>query len=135
MPNWPNLSIAHIDCDAFYASVEKRDNPDLRDKPVIIGGGKRGVVSTACYHRAHPRGALCHADVQGVASLPAGCRGQTGYGEICHASGARCAQLMLEMTPLVEPLSIDEAFLDLSGTERLHHATPAYHARPLCQTG
>jgi DNA polymerase-4 len=38
-----------MDCDAFYASVEKRDNPELRDKPVIIGGGKRGVVSTACY--------------------------------------------------------------------------------------
>ena len=44
-----DLNIAHMDCDAFYASVEKRDNPDLADKPVIIGGGKRGVVSTACY--------------------------------------------------------------------------------------
>ena len=45
----PSLAIAHIDCDAFYATVEKRDNPELADKPVIIGGGKRGVVSTACY--------------------------------------------------------------------------------------
>ena len=43
------LTIAHIDCDAFYATVEKRDNPDIADKPVIIGGGKRGVVSAACY--------------------------------------------------------------------------------------
>ncbi|MCB1453738.1 MAG: DNA polymerase IV, partial [Rhizobiaceae bacterium] len=43
------LHIAHVDCDAFYAAVEKRDNPELRDKPLIIGGGKRGVVSTACY--------------------------------------------------------------------------------------
>ena len=43
------LSIAHIDCDAFYATVEKRDNPELADKPLIIGGGKRGVVTTACY--------------------------------------------------------------------------------------
>ena len=43
------LSIAHIDCDAFYASVEKRDNPALLHQPVIIGGGRRGVVSTACY--------------------------------------------------------------------------------------
>ena len=46
----PSLLIAHVDCDAFYASVEKRDRPELRDKPLIIGGGvKRGVVSTACY--------------------------------------------------------------------------------------
>lgn len=44
-----SLTIAHIDCDAFYATVEKRDNPDIADKPVIIGGGKRGVVSAACY--------------------------------------------------------------------------------------
>ena len=43
------LNLAHIDCDAFYATVEKRDNPELADKPVIIGGGKRGVVSAACY--------------------------------------------------------------------------------------
>ncbi|RYI16115.1 MAG: DNA polymerase IV, partial [Acetobacteraceae bacterium] len=43
------LSIAHMDCDAFYASVEKRDNPALRDHPVIVGGGTRGVVSTCCY--------------------------------------------------------------------------------------
>jgi DNA polymerase-4 len=43
------LSIAHVDCDAFYATIEKRDDPTLADKPLIIGGGKRGVVSTACY--------------------------------------------------------------------------------------
>ncbi|MCP4819416.1 MAG: DNA polymerase IV, partial [Shimia sp.] len=48
-PELFSLSIAHMDCDAFYASVEKRDNPELVDKPVIIGGGSRGVVSTACY--------------------------------------------------------------------------------------
>lgn len=48
-PELADLSIAHMDCDAFYASVEKRDNPDLRDKPVIVGGGTRGVVSTCCY--------------------------------------------------------------------------------------
>ena len=44
-----DLTIAHIDCDAFYAAIEKRDNPDLRDRPLIIGGATRGVVSTACY--------------------------------------------------------------------------------------
>ena len=43
------LALAHIDCDAFYATVEKRDNPEISDKPVIIGGGKRGVVAAACY--------------------------------------------------------------------------------------
>ncbi len=48
-PELAELSIAHIDWDAFYAAIEKRDNPDLADKPVIIGGGRRGVVSTACY--------------------------------------------------------------------------------------
>ena len=48
-PELHALHLAHIDCDAFYAAIEKRDNPALRDKPVIIGGGKRGGVSTACY--------------------------------------------------------------------------------------
>ena len=48
-PELYRLHLAHIDCDAFYAAVEKRDNPALKDRPLIIGGGKRGVVSTACY--------------------------------------------------------------------------------------
>lgn len=120
-----NLSIAHIDCDAFYASVEKRDNPDLRDKPVIIGGGKRGVVSTACYiarvhgvRSAMPMFKALAACPQAVVIKP----DMDKYVSV----GRQVRQLMLEMTPLVEPISIDEAFLDLSGTERLHHATPAY---------
>ena len=120
-----SLSIAHIDCDAFYASVEKRDNPDLRDKPVIIGGGKRGVVSTACYiarvhgvRSAMPMFKALVACPQAVVIKP----DMDKYVSV----GRQVRQLMLEMTPLVEPISIDEAFLDLSGTERLHHATPAY---------
>ncbi len=117
------LSIAHIDCDAFYASVEKRDNPELRDKPVIIGGGKRGVVSTACYiarvhgvRSAMPMFKALQACPDAVVVKP----DMEKYARV----GREVRALMLEMTPLVEPVSIDEAFLDLSGTEKLHRAAP-----------
>ena len=123
-PELQQLSIAHIDCDAFYAAVEKRDQPELADKPVIIGGGTRGVVSTACYiARIHGVKSampmfkalkLCpHATV-----IPPD---MTKYA----AAGKQVRELMLEVTPLVEPLSIDEAFLDLTGTARLHGMSPA----------
>src|SRR5205085_2005624 len=123
-PELHTLSIAHLDCDAFYAAVEKRDDPSLRDKPVIIGGGKRGVVSTACYI----------ARIQGVRSaMPMFkalklCPGATVIGpnmEKYAAVGREVCAVMHDLTPLVEPLSIDEAFLDLSGTERLHGRSPA----------
>ncbi len=65
MPELFDLTIAHMDCDAFYASVEKRDNPELMDRPVIIGGGDRGVVSTACYI-AHSWREICDAHVSGA---------------------------------------------------------------------
>jgi len=123
-PELLDLSIAHMDCDAFYASVEKRDRPELADKPVIIGGGRRGVVSTCCYV-ARIRGvrsampmfkalALCPDAVilKGRMSL---------YAEVSAAIRA----MMLDLTPAIEPLSLDEAFLDLTGTERLHGAPPA----------
>lgn len=119
------LAIAHIDCDAFYAAVEKRDRPDLRDKPVIIGGGKRGVVSTACYiaringvHSAMPMFKALKACPEAVVIKP----DMEKYVRV----GREVREAMLALTPLVEPLSIDEAFLDLSGTARLHHAPPAY---------
>ena len=118
------LSIAHIDCDAFYAAVEKRDNPDLVDKPVIIGGGRRGVVSTACYvarirgvRSAMPMFKALAACPDAVVIKP----NMEKYAE----TGRQIRSMMRELTPVVEPLSIDEAFLDLTGTAKLHRASPA----------
>lgn len=118
------LSIAHIDCDAFYATIEKRDDPSIRGKPVIVGGGQRGVVSAACYI----------ARVSGVRSAMPMFKAK----KLCPnavvirpnmekyaAVGREVRALMREATPLVEPLSIDEAFLDLSGTTKLHKRSPA----------
>lgn len=119
-----DLTLAHIDCDAFYASVEKRDNPELADKPVIIGGGKRGVVSTACYvarihgvRSAMPMFKALEACPQAVVIKP----NMEKYVRV----GREVRALMQELTPLVQPLSIDEAFLELNGTQRLHHDPPA----------
>lgn len=118
------LSMAHIDCDAFYAAIEKRDNPAIADKPVIVGGGKRGVVSAACYvartfgvKSAMPMFKALAACPNAVVVRP----NMQKYVSV----GRDVRQLMLETTPLVEPLSLDEAFLDLTGTERLHKCTPA----------
>jgi len=118
------LSIAHIDCDAFYAAIEKRDDPSLADKPVIIGGGVRGVVSTACYvartygvHSAMPMFKARAACPDAVIIKP----NMSKYAE----AGRQIREMMRALTPMVEPLSIDEAFLDLTGTERLHGAPPA----------
>ncbi len=123
-PELDQLTVAHIDCDAFYASVEKRDNPELADKPVIIGGGKRGVVSTACYvarihgvRSAMPMFKALEACPQAVVIRP----DMEKYSRV----GKEIRTMMQDLTPLVQPLSIDEAFLDLSGTERLHHESPA----------
>lgn len=123
-PELHKLSIAHIDCDAFYASVEKRDNPSLRDKPVIVGGGHRGVVSAACYV-ARTYGIRSAMPMFKALKL-------CPHAQVIHPAmakyateGKRIRKLFQELTPLVEPLSIDEAFLDLSGTEKLHHGSPA----------
>lgn len=123
-PELDQLAIAHVDCDAFYASIEKRDAPELADKPVIIGGGRRGVVSTACYiARIHGvRSAM--PMFQALKLCPDAVVIKPDI-EKYSAVGRQVRALMLAMTPLVEPLSIDEAFLDLSGTERLHGASPA----------
>lgn len=123
-PELYKLHLAHIDCDAFYAAVEKRDNPSLKDKPVIIGGGKRGVVSTACYiaringvRSAMPMFKALEACPEAVVIKP----DMEKYARV----GREVRTMMQELTPLVEPISIDEAFLDLAGTERLHGMPPA----------
>jgi DNA polymerase IV len=113
------LALAHVDCDAFYAAIEKRDDPSLADKPLIVGGGKRGVVTTACYV----------ARIYGVRSAmpmfearrlcPHATVVPPNFDKYARAS-REVRKLMLELTPQVEPLSIDEAFMDLTGTERLH---------------
>jgi len=119
-----DLSIAHMDCDAFYASVEKREDPSLADKPVIIGGGKRGVVSTACYiarirgvRSAMPMFQALKLCPEAVVIHPR----MSLYAEVSRQVRA----MMDELTPVVEPLSLDEAFMDLTGTARLHGAPPA----------
>ncbi len=119
-----DLTLAHIDCDAFYASVEKRDNPALADKPVIIGGGKRGVVSTCCYiarihgvRSAMPMYKALEACPEAIVIPP----DMEKYVRV----GRQVRAMMEELTPLVQPLSIDEAFLELAGTELLHHDRPA----------
>lgn len=123
-PELFDLCIAHMDCDAFYASVEKRDNPALADKPVIIGGGKRGVVSTACYvarirgvHSAMPMFQALKLCPDAVVIKPR----MSAYAEASRA----IRDMMMALTPAIEPLSLDEAFLDLTGTARLHGAPPA----------
>jgi DNA polymerase IV len=131
-PELHHLAIAHIDCDAFYAAVEKRDNPDLRDKPLIIGGGVRGVVSTACYiarihgvKSAMPMFKALKLCPEAVVVKP----NMAKY----TAAGKVVREIMFEFTPLVQPVSIDEAFLDLSGTDKLHGTSPALSLARLVQ--
>ncbi len=119
-----DLTIAHLDCDAFYAAVEKRDNPELCDKPLIVGGGRRGVVSTACYiarirgvGSAQPMFKALKACPDAVVVRP----DMEKYSKV----GREVRDHMRQLTPLVEPISIDEAFMDLTGTERLHQAPAA----------
>ena len=123
-PELFSLSIAHMDCDAFYASIEKRDNPALAQKPVIIGGGVRGVVSTACYI-ARIRGVKSAMPMyQALKLCPEAVVVRPRMDEYVKASKAIRA-MMLDLTPAVEPLSLDEAFLDMTGTAKLHGAPPA----------
>ena len=119
-----DLAIAHLDCDAFYAAIEKRDRPELRDRPVIVGGRHRGVVAACCYiartygvRSAMPMFKALEACPDAAVIRP----DMTKYAAV----GREVRAMMLALTPLVEPLSIDEAFMDLSGTESLHRASAA----------
>lgn len=113
-----------MDCDAFYASVEKRDNPALEGKPLIIGGGRRGVVSTACYV-ARIRGVRSAMPMfQALKLCPDAIIVKPRMAAYVEASRAIRA-MMEDLTPAIQPLSLDEAFMDLSGTQRMHGAPPA----------
>ena len=123
-PELETLSIAHMDCDAFYASVEKRDNPSYRDHPLIVGGGTRGVVSTCCYlarihgvRSAMPMFQALKLCPDAVVVKPR----MSVYVE----TSRQIRALMEQLTPAIQPLSLDEAFLDLTGTTRLHGHPPA----------
>lgn len=123
-PELDKLTIAHIDCDAFYASVEKRDNPELITKPLIIGGGKRGVVSTCCYiartfgvRSAMPMFQATKLCPDAVILSPR----MDKYAAI----SKQVREIFNNLTPAVEPISVDEAFLDLGGTDKLHGMVPS----------
>ncbi|MEO1918331.1 MAG: DNA polymerase IV [Paracoccaceae bacterium] len=131
-PELFQLSIAHMDCDAFYASVEKRDNPDLKDKALIVGGGTRGVVTTCCYiarikgvRSAMPMFQARKLCPEAVIVPPR----MSVYVEVSRA----IREMMKELTPVIEPLSLDEAFLDLTGTTRLYGAPPVVQVARLVQ--
>jgi DNA polymerase IV len=118
------LNIAHLDCDAFFAAIEKRDDPSLRDRPVIVGGGKRGVVSTCCYiarlygvRSAMPMFKALKACPDAVVIQP--------NGEKYRIAAQQVREKMQALTPMIQPVSVDEAYLDLSGTNALHKAPPA----------
>jgi len=118
------LAIAHVDCDAFYATIEKRDDPTLAAEPVIVGGGKRGVVATCCYI-ARTYGVKSAMPMFEALRLCPQAKVVRPNFEKYSKAGREVRRMMLDLTPLVEPLSIDEAFLDLSGTARLHGMSPA----------
>lgn len=119
-----SLSIAHMDCDAFYASVEKRDRPELRDQAVIVGGGKRGVVTTCCYIARISGVRSAMPMFQALKLCPQAVVIKPDFSKY-RAESRRILGMAAELTPLIQNLSLDEAWLDLSGTERLHRAPPA----------
>jgi DNA polymerase-4 len=123
-PDLFRLTVAHIDCDAFYASVEKRDQPELATRPVIVGGGTRGVVAACCYIARLSGVRSAMPMFKARAACPDAVVIKPDISKYAR-EGARIRAMMEALTPLVQPLSIDEAVLDLCGTEALHNAPPA----------
>jgi len=119
------LTIAHLDCDAFYASVEKRDRPELRDKPVIVGGGKRGVVSTACYVARQYGVGSAMPMFKALKACPEAVVIKPDFRKYVHES-ERILGTLARLTPLIQTLSLDEAWVDLAGTERLNGGPPVW---------
>ncbi|ALJ10144.1 DNA polymerase IV [Brevundimonas sp. DS20] len=119
------LTIAHMDCDAFYASVEKRDRPELRDRPVIVGGGKRGVVSTACYVARQYGVGSAMPMFKALKACPEAVVIKPDFAKYVFESD-RILGALGRLTPLIQPLSLDEAWVDLSGTERLNGGPAAF---------
>jgi len=119
------LTIAHIDCDAFYASVEKRDRPELRERPVLVGGAKRGVVTTACYIARLSGVRSAMPMFKALKLCPDAVVIRPDFAKYRRES-ARIMAKIHALTPLVQPLSLDEAWLDLSGCERLHGGPAAW---------
>ena len=118
------LSIAHIDCDSFYASIEKRDRPELMNKPLVVGGKERGVVAAACYvsRKYGIRSAMPTFKAKKLCPELIIISPRMSYYQ---KVSKQIRKLMLTLTPIVQPVSIDEAFMDLSGTEKLHKSSPA----------
>jgi len=131
-PELDRLAIAHMDCDAFYAAIEKRDDPSLNDKPLIVGGEVRGVVSTACYiaRKYGVRSAMPMFQAKKLCPQAVILKPRHSY---YSAVAREIRGFMEDLTPLVEPLSLDEAYLDLSGTTRIHHKYPARTMAALAQ--
>jgi DNA polymerase-4 len=119
-----SLTIAHLDCDAFYASVEKRDDPTLRDRPVIVGGGHRGVVSTCCYIARQYGVRSAMPMFKALKACPDAVVIKPDFAKYV-ADSRRIFDLVGRLTPLVQQLSLDEAWMDLSGTARLNGGPPA----------
>ena len=129
----PDLGIAHLDCDAFFAAVEKRDDPSLADLPVVIGGGRRGVVATACYVARTYGVRSAMPMFQALRLCPDAVIVRPRF-EAYKTAASQIRTLMADLTPLVQPVSIDEAYLDLTGTRRLHGCPPAAALARLVRT-